>query len=238
MTQPALNSRLALILNADAQARDLLTRYRAATSEASRRIGADGRLSTEGKADALRTALAGVRQTFGTEIADLIAQVNGAVEALQRTAAALLPKPQPGVEGLLGRQAWWARTRSLLDAGVRPQDVIASTHDFEQLFSLREELPTAIQAGITTCPGGADAALLVVDRRLAELMSPAALKAHDDARTAEVAAAGVMPNLQYASVEVTGQAPEGGGLTSAVAGQLARQFAALRLRPIESDDAA
>lgn len=234
MTQPT-NQRLALILGAGAQVTDLLVRYRTATREAGHRVNTDARLTTEGKADALRTALTGVRQTFGTELTDLQDRVATALTQLQRTAANLLPHPAPGVEGILNRQSWWARSRTLFAAGARSQDVIGAATSPEHLHSLKEELPTAVAAGLVPGYGHPDILNNLIDRRLAELMSPAALTAHDTAREAEVAVAGLMPSLQYAQAEVTGQAQEGGGLTASIAGVLARQQATLRLRPIEQD---
>lgn len=51
-------------------------------------------------------------------------------------------EPVPGVEGLLGRQALWARNRQLLDAGVlRLAELIAEADDVELLYALQEEAP-------------------------------------------------------------------------------------------------
>lgn len=77
--------------------------------------------------------------------------------------------PVPGVEGLLGRQAIWARYKPLLDSGVlRLPELIVETDDTEVLYAIQEEASTWARAQ------GANAATLdlleqMVDLRMAQV---------------------------------------------------------------------
>jgi predicted GIY-YIG superfamily endonuclease len=67
-------------------------------------------------------------------------------ESLVATSPDQSHAPAAGVEALLGRQAHWCRTRTLLDAGISPEEVIAEAQDPEMLHSMIEELPIYLRS--------------------------------------------------------------------------------------------
>jgi hypothetical protein len=107
-----------------------------------RDVRADPNLSDEGRRAALLAAGMRVVAASTAELAAVRSATDAASTALDTAAARATPAPIGGVEGLLGRQAAWARARSLLASGIAADELITETADPETLAMLLDELPT------------------------------------------------------------------------------------------------
>lgn len=173
-------------------------------------------------------------------LADLGRRVDTAHESLRTAAERALPAPAGGVEGILGRQAHWARAKSMLDSGLSPADVISEATDPEQLHALAAELPTYLRTQGAT-PDNAQNAVPAVFDRLAEVTGGPAADARLAARTADVHRAGLGPLIRHAGhAAMTGPFDEqrsafGAAIPAAIAGQLARESVAAGGLPHSAD---
>lgn len=196
------NPNVATIRAAEARVNQILTEYRSARSMA--RAAAEKRtdLSGEGKAAAVLQAGRMAAATAQRQVEQVQASIDRAASTLENAAANQLPDPDNTVEGLMARQAIWARQRSLLQAGRPPAYVIAKADDSEELYSLIDELPTWLDLAGVTDPQIVDGTIWACRRRMAELEGDAALQAFDDYVEGAAAALEVQPIITYALSEV------------------------------------
>jgi hypothetical protein len=159
---------------------DLVEAYDVAAAEARTAVMTDD--SIVEKTPAAAVAVDGVRQLYSAQLSQISDDLTSQYQAITTTARAALPTPAPGVEAILTRQAWWARTRDLLASGIPIRSVIANATDPEQLHSIAEEAPTAVQT--RELDGPLDQLVDAIARRLAILAGPDAVAALDDLITA------------------------------------------------------
>lgn len=223
--QPTASSHLQTLRDAPAQLRQLMNDHHGQIAAARQRIEANPDYTPDGRRNAIAGASKPIQDSTAAAVAALGTAVNNAHNTLQQQSTAALPKPALGVEGMLGRQAAWSRSQSLLSSGMSVPNLINETSDPEALHSLAEELPT-YQRAQGASPDAAQAITGRVMDRLAEVAGEPAASARLAAREADVHAAGFQPLLRQAATEATGQAGQGSGISAAVAAQLARQAVA------------
>lgn len=206
-----------------------LTEGRNALTDAHKAIDADPGLTEVGRAKnkaalhaSLQSNVAGRTQSA---IDALRQKVEGAHSSLMAQADRTRPQPKPGVEGMLGRQAVWARAERLLDAGMAPHKLIAETTDPEILHALADELPTYLRATTGADQAKAQSIGLLIADRMGAIAGDPHTTAHLNAREAQVHMAGLTHELGNAGAIASGHAA-GNNIGSAVAGQMARQRAA------------
>lgn len=219
--QPTTSNHLQTLRDAPTQLRQLMNNHHAAIASIRQRIEANPDLTPDGKGNAVKAVSKPIQDLTAAAVADIGRQADAAHAALQQQSAATLPKPAPGVEGMLGRQAAWSRSQSLLSAGMSVPNLINETNDPEALHSLAEELPTH-QRAQSASPEAAQAVTGPVMDRLAEVAGEPAASARLAAREADVHHAGLQPLLRQAGAEATGQAAQGTGIAAAVGAQMAR----------------
>lgn len=190
------------VRTADAAVHDLLTRYRTAAAEARTAAMTDNTLHDETRTAAIRDALAALRQQYGAELARIDDAVRRQVTATVAAFERLLAKPQTGVEALLTRQAWHARTQTLLKSGQRISFVISTATDPEMLFSLRDELPTMVASGQVDFNGGLPGGIRAINVRLARLSGQSAVDAMEAADDAQAGLTVLEPVLRSARNEI------------------------------------
>ncbi|MGO1054514.1 hypothetical protein [Crossiella sp. CA198] len=208
--------------DASGELRTLRMEHSKAVSEARLAVSHDPNLSAEGRANALLERTAAVGERFMRSLTELKDNVDSAYSTIVRTIEKSWPTPAAGVEGMLGRQAAWARSRSLLDGGIRPGQVIEETTDVETLFALREELPTWLRSKGADL-SAAEAATHHIDAQISRVASDPSivdLSAKFEARTILAA---LQPMLDHTEAEFTGRGTPAAGIHAAVAAQLARQ---------------
>lgn len=233
---------LETVNGANARLRQLLNEHEEARRAIWADVQADRNLTPEGKRAAVRERNAQLAERTAAALDELRAEVNAATETITVRAAAHLPKPATGVEALLGRQAHWARARSLLESGVDPKALIAETTDAEVLHALRDEAPVWVRTrGGSTAV--ADQVRHRVDLQLARVTS-------DDAAADMVAAhqaAGAFSAFEVmadqATSTITGQGRALGPLDAAVNARIVQQdsdgyWAAIETGEDIPDDAA
>jgi hypothetical protein len=223
--QPTTSTHLDTLRTAPAQLRQIMNDHHAAITAVRQRVNANDDLTPEGKRNSIAAASKPIQNSTAAAVAALGTAVNNAHNTLQQQSAASLPKPASGVEGMLGRQAAWSRSQSLLSSGMSVPNLINETTDPETLHSLAEELPT-YQRAQGASPDGAHAVTGRVTDRLAEVAGEPAASARLAAREADVHHAGLQPLLRQAAAEASGQAGQGTGISAAIAAQLARQAVA------------
>jgi hypothetical protein len=174
MTRPLTHRHLPY--DTAAQVRALVNDFDQAAAAERTRVMTDN--SIVDKTPATADALGHVRELYAARLGLITTNLDNQYQAIRDASMAAQPAPGTGVEALLTRQAWWARTRELLNAGVPIGSVIAQATDPEQLHSLVEELPTAAQTGVIT--GDPDRVEALLTRRLAQLAGPDAVQALDD----------------------------------------------------------
>lgn len=219
--QPTTSNHLQTLRDAPAQLRQLMNDHHAAIAPIRQQAEANPDLTPDGKRNAIKAASKPIQDSTAAAVASLGTAVDNAHGALQQQSAATLPKPAPGVEGMLGRQAAWSRSQSLLSAGMTPRNLINETSDPEQLHALRDELPTHLRAQAISAEDAAKVTEPITDR-LAEVAGEPAASARLAAREADVHHAGMQPLLKQAAAEATGQAAQGSGIHAAVVAQQAR----------------
>ncbi|WP_103342604.1 hypothetical protein [Amycolatopsis sp. CA-126428] len=211
----------------------VLVEHRNALQDVRRQVQGDPELTPEGRTAAATRRIEPIRQRTAQAVAAIDDEVGSAYGALQQRSLNALPEPTPGVEGMLARQATWSRAQTLLNAGMREQQLIDEADDPETLHALAEELPTVLRAkGLH--PDDARAILDTIDDRLAEVTGEDAANARLAAREADVHFAGLEPLLKHAHGEAAG-GDQSGALGAAIAAQMARGRMAAG-EPLESDD--
>lgn len=242
---PAPSDRVATALqtlnDAGAQLRQLRIQHQANVDEIRRAVSEDPNLTAEGRQNTLRerSAAAGERARVAAD--SLWKDVEAALQAIADVIERNWPAPAAGVEGMLGRQAAWARARTLLDAGMRPTQVIAETDDVETLYALDEELPTWIRARGATREN-AEAIRHRIDLRVAQVAS----STDATSPTAEVdlmakfeaaaIVAGLEPIFRQAAAEFAGHSFPSAGQSAAVSAHYARQAITGTFMPIVKPD--
>jgi hypothetical protein len=232
-TSPSRRVREAMSTLTDAGARlREITRGHAAAVQAIRGdVSQNPDLTAEGRANELRRRTTAANEAASAEVAALKDQIERAERTIEQTIEAAWPRPASGVEGMLGRQAAWARAQSLLTAGVKVNDLIAEADQTEDLYALREELPTYVRAR----GGNADTVRTVrerIDLRMAQIAGKTAeveLMARHEAR---VILATLKPLLEHAEAVALGHVEHGNGLHAAIASAMATRTAATAQRPI------
>ncbi|MFI0134746.1 hypothetical protein [Streptomyces luteogriseus] len=231
----AITRALETLNGAAAELRDLQARHQNAVAEARLNISKDRNLTEEGRANRLRETTAALGEQNLAALKALRARIEAAQNAITNVVESAWPKPAAGVEGMLGRQAAWARSRSLLEGGIAVADVIQEATDTETLYALRDELPTWVRAR-----GGNSEVMEQVrariDQRIARLASDAAAVDLTAKYEARAIVAGLGPLLDHAEAVVSGQRPADTALGAAVAGRMARQVAYGTQGPIIGPD--
>jgi hypothetical protein len=210
---------LTVLFVGPAEIRGLLAAYRSEIMGSHNNATGNRNLTDEGiratkAADAARIS-AHYQQLAATQRA----RINSATNTIDTATAAAMPKPTAGVEALLMRQGAWARTRSMLDAGISPHQLISEAANADTLVMLAEELPAYLRIG------GADADtvtayLSAVDLQYASIVGePAASVLRLDA-VADCYEQALAILLDGMDVEVSGKAQPGVGFSSAVAAGL------------------
>jgi hypothetical protein len=230
-----VNPHIAAIRSAEAEVNQILTSWRTAASQARAAVQQRTDLSDEGKRDALTQATRTAAAAAQRQVEQVQARVDGAVSTLERTAAGYLPEPDNTLEGIMARQACWARQRSLLSAGRPPSYVIGKADYSEELYCLMDELPTWLDLSGVTDPTLIDGTLWACRRRMAELEGDAALQAFDAYVAGAAAAIEVEPIINYALAEVG--APDrpvnpAAALTAAIEGRANGGVQAAQLRAV------
>lgn len=220
--QQRSTSDLQTLRDAPAQLQQIRNQHEDALTKGRNTIDGNTDLSDSGRASGKATVQANVTASTQSAIDAVRQKVQAAHSALMGQADRTRPQPVPGVEGMLGRQAAWARARSLLDAGMAPQKLIAETTDPETLHALADELPTYLRSK------GADPQTAQgIGRPIADRMGQVAGEPHAsallNAREAEVHMAGLQQQLSNAGAHADGAGPN---IAGAVAASLARQRAA------------
>ncbi|CAL9515140.1 hypothetical protein [Streptomyces sp. enrichment culture] len=230
-----LTTSLETLNRAAAELRALTTDHQAALTELRDQVASDRDLSEEGRANRLRERTTALSEQAMIRLRVLRGRVRAAEEEVTRIVEAAWPEPAPGVEGMLGRQAAWARSRSLLESGIAVGQMIQETTDLETLFALRDELPTWVRAhgGDGKTVDQVRARIEQHTARLASEGGPVDLTAKYEARAA---VAGLAPLLDHAETVLSGQRPAETGLSVAVAAQMARQEAQISQGPIIGPD--
>ncbi|MEW2610244.1 hypothetical protein AB0937_08540 [Streptomyces sp. NPDC047880] len=231
----AISSALETLNGAAAELRSLTARHEAAVTQFRDQLANDRDLAEEGRTNRLRERTTDLSEQAMTALRGLRARVRAAEADVIRTVEAAWPEPAPGVEGMLGRQAAWARSRSLLEAGVAVSQMIEETTDLETLFALHDELPTWVRArgGNSETVDQVRARIEQHTARLASERGPVNLTAKYEARAA---VAGLTPLLDHAETMLSGQRPAETGLGAAVAARMAQQEAQLAQGPILGPD--
>lgn len=223
------------LTNAGARLRELRQQHWDAVQRIRREVSANTNLSAEGKQAALRERTTAAGQSAYADLRGLREQIERAEQSIVDTVERQWPKPMPGVEGLLSRQAAWARSRSLLEAGMKVSTVISETTDVETLLSLRDELPTWVRARGAN-PATIDRVLQRIDAQMAKVASGTTevdLMARFEARAL---VAGLQPVLDLSEAEALGHTPFGNSLHAAVAGDIARRATLAAYEPIIAPD--
>lgn len=217
--------------------RALKVQHSAAVGKIRDEVGHDPKLTAEGRHQVLRERIAAAGERGLAELLVLKAETERAQNDIAEAIEANWPKPTPGVEGMLARQAAWARSRSLLESGISVSALIGETDNLETLFALREELPTWVRTR------GADAASVerVLERlelRMGKLGSGDAQGEVDLMAKFEARAivAGLAPMLDLAQQELTSRDGYAYGLHAAISSQYARQAADAANLPILKPD--
>lgn len=226
-TNPAAAQRrsttdLESLRKAPAQLRDILGQHRTTLDAGRRAIDENTDLTKDGRAKYKATLQANAGNQTWAAVAAVRQRVEAAHSALMAQADRTRPQPVAGVEGMLGRQAAWARSRSLLDAGMAPHKLIGETTDPETLHALADELPTYLRSKGTDIATAQAIGQPIADR-MAEIAGEPHRSAHLSAREAQVHMAGLTHELGNAEAVANGR---GGDIASAVAAQIARQRAA------------
>jgi hypothetical protein len=208
--------------NGSTQIRQVIDTYRATVAEQVTAVSHDPNLTEQGRDARVQE----IRRQAGEQAATDLQRVREALDSDHETVLQYLqrkwPAPASGVEALLSRQAAWARMRSLLEAGMGPQNLIEETTDIESLWALREELPTwqRANAGRMNDRGGSTE---MIDRRIADLTGDFASAALDAAIDSDACRAYCEPLLNHAANEVRGLVDRSAALAAAIAAEQARQ---------------
>lgn len=141
----AVATHLQTLTGAAAELRALTMAHAARISAIRTEVSHDPNLTAEGRQNQLRERTAAACEQGRATLEGLKARVATAERLLGEAIEARWPKPMTGVEGMLSRQAAWARSRSLLESGLSVSALLAETDDLETLFALREELPTWVR---------------------------------------------------------------------------------------------
>lgn len=202
----------------------LLMTYRRTVDEQSLAVSHDAHLSAEGKAARIQQIKEAAAQRAGTELEALRGSLDTAQQVARRNLERRWPSPQPGLEGLLTRQAAWARYRPLLENGTAPADLIAEITDVETLFALREELPLWLRANSDKL-NARPLSTHVIDQRIAELVGDFASANLEGALQADAERAYCEPLLQNAAAQVgtlQNQSDLGSAMTARMNAEAAR----------------
>jgi hypothetical protein len=221
-----------------ARLRALKIQHQAGISQIRDAVSHDPNMSAEGRQTALRERTAALGERSLAELVALKAEMKQAQNAIAAAIEAGWPKPLAGVEGMLGRQASWARSRSLLEgAGVTVTALIAETDDMEALFALQEELPTWVRSRGANAET-VDRVLQHLDLRMGKIgtsnaQGEADLMAKFQARAI---VAQLEPLLNASEAEFTGSTGYVSTLNAAVASQFARGAVEAANQPIVTPD--
>lgn len=206
-----------------------LDRYRATVAEQSLAVSHDPDLTSEGMSNRIQQIKERAGQAAAAELTAVRAGLDAALEVARKNLERRWPEPQTGVEAMLNRQAAWARSRSLLESGFGPTNLLAETTDLETLFVLQEELPTWMRANGDRVRGR-NVTEAMVNRRIAELSGEYASGALAAACQADEERMYCEPLLKHAAGEVGGLIDRSGQMTAAIAANAARQQAAAHWR--------
>lgn len=207
--------------------------YAEQISAAQREVNADPGLNATGREARLTELTEQIRAEWLPRLEAVQSGTTRAAEVVEKAVAERWPTPATGVEAMLGRQAAWARARSLLElsnrsgtdllggqsANLSIPALLRETTDVETLHALREELPTwARTRGLQ-----ADTAATItdaVDLRLAEVASNSTIDLTARLR-ARAEVAGITPMVQQTQAELQGIRRD--GLAAAMASRVNRQ---------------
>lgn len=142
----AVRHNLTLIAEAPARLREIRAQLGLDQAAAYERAANDRSLSDEGRREREAELLQSAQQRADQAADRLRQSVIDAAGVVRDAAAARLPMPAAGTDGLLGRQAAWQRLKQLLDAGWQVRRVVERTTDPEELHALDEELPVWLEA--------------------------------------------------------------------------------------------
>lgn len=228
------------INGAAARLRGIRQQQQAVTTDVRRRVSTeqDPNLTAQGRLNAIREGTVAARQTATADLGALRDELERAEAAIDGVVQANWPAPVPGVEGLLGRQALWARNRQLIDAGVlRLSALINEADDVELLYALQEEAPIWARAQGATADT-VETLEQMIDLRMAQVAggdesSEVDLTAAFQARATLHA---LEPLLAQAEAEANGTAPFGTGLLAAVGSAMAQRTVQAALQPITRPD--
>jgi hypothetical protein len=234
-TSPRITAAMQVLTDAGRGLQTIRRSHEQAVMAIRAEVSQDPNLTAEGRQARLRERSAKAGKTAQAAIRTLRDDVQRAVITITDVVSANWPKPTGGVEGLMIRQAAWARTKPLLDNGVTASQIIAEETDTETLFVLVEELPAWARIQ------GANADTMrrlteACELRIAQLegaSSEADLTALFEAR---VIAQALDPLLVQAENEALGHAEFGSGLHSAIVAALTRQTALTTKMPITGPD--
>lgn len=234
-----VTSSLQTLNDAAAQLRALTIQHAARIEAIRAEVSRDPDLTAEGRQNRLRERTAAACEQGRADLEGLKARVSVAERMIGEAIEARWPKPASGVEGMLGRQAAWARARSLLEAGLSVSALLAETDDIETLFALREELPTWVRTR------GADAehveqVLQRIDLRMGKIgtknsQGEVDLMAKFEARAI---VARLEPLLANSEVEFAGHEVYASRLVAAVASHFAGKAVEAANQPIIGPDGA
>lgn len=233
----AVATHLQTLTDAAAQLRALTIAHAARISKIRDEVSRDPNLTAEGRQNRLRERTAAACDQGRAELETLKARVSTAERLIGEAIEARWPKPLAGVEGMLARQAAWARSRSLLESGLTVSALLAETDDMETLFALREELPTWVRTR------GADAehveqVLERIELRMGKIgtkngQGEVDLMAKFEARAVM---ARLKPLLGNAEVEFAGHETYASRLNAAVASHFAGKAVEAANQPIVNAD--
>lgn len=163
---------IATLRAAPKQIRAALLAHRDRLDATRRIVDQDVTLSDEGRRQRFAAEAKRSATTATAAVDQIIAQAQDAADTLTRVIDRAKPDRVGGVEGMLGRQAAWARVRELLAAGLTMRQIIDEATDPETLHAIADELPTWLRIQTRDADNAAtalDTYRLRLDRRFAEI---------------------------------------------------------------------
>lgn len=233
---PAAVSAAQTIIEAPFRLRQIREQHRNDLLNIRYTVRTDPNLSDEGRHAVYAERAAAIVRRDQAAVADVRSDVESAIRVLDGAVGRARGNPAAGVEGMLARQAQWARARELVNAGVPLRSVIAEATQPEMLHAIQEELPTYLRALNPRSGDGLPAELerwqVHLDRRFVELSGPSGA----DGRVAIEARPDViaLPPMLDHTRDVANSPDENfhGGLRAAIDSSLARQAAATEARDV------
>lgn len=154
--------------------RDVIREHRNALASLHGELKLDVRLSAQGRQQLFAEAAADIAARSSTLVQEIRARAENAITVLKDAIAAALVDPVEGAEGILGRQAQWARAKEMMAADISLRTIIDEAKDPEMLNAIFDEYPTWARINFknSTTDQAEDALELYalrIERRFAEL---------------------------------------------------------------------